>query len=161
MSIPLTSYLKLSKDDSPKSDAKKAKMAKVPYLSAVGSLMYAMVATRLNIAFAMGVVNRYMADLGKKHWEAVKHILRYLKGTSSKCIRFGNSDASIIGYSDADYVGCVDNIRSTSGYVFIFARATISWRSCLQDCTSSSTTEVEYIVMLDASKEAIWLARLV
>ena len=120
-----------------------------------------MVATRPDIAFAMGVVSRYMADPGKKHWEAVKHILRYLKGTSSKCLRFGNSDASIVGYTDADYAGCVDNRRSTSGYVFIFAGATISWRSCLQDCTSSSTTEAEYVAMSDASKEAIWLACLV
>ena len=161
VSTPLPSYLKLSKDDSPKSDAEKAEMAKVPYSSAVGSLMYAMVATRPDIAFAVGVVSRYMADPGKKHWEAVKHILRYLKGTSSKCLRFGNSDASIVGYTDADYAGCVDNRRSTSGYVFIFAGATISWRSCLQDCTSSSTTEAEYVAMSDASKEAIWLARLV
>ena len=161
VSTPLPSYLKLSKDDSPKSDAKKIEMAKVPYLLAVGSLMYAMVATRPDIAFAVGVVNHYMADPGKKHWEVVKHILRYLKGTSSKCLRFGNSDASIVGYTDADYVGCVDNKRSMSSYVFIFARETISWRSCLQDCTSSSTTKAEYVAMSDASKESIWLAHLV
>ena len=67
MSTPLPSYLKLSKDDSPKSDVKKTEMAKVPYSSAVGSLMYAMVATRPDIAFAVRVVSRYIADPGKKH----------------------------------------------------------------------------------------------
>ena len=102
------------------SDVEKAKMAKVPYSSAVGSLMYAMVATRPDIAFAVGVVSRYMANPGKKHWEAVKHILKYLKGTSSRCLRFGNSDASIIGYMDSDYGGCADTRRSTSGYIFLF-----------------------------------------
>ena len=67
----------------------------------------------------------------------------------------------MVGYTDLNYAGCVDNRRSTSGYVFIFARATISWRSCLQDCTSSSTREAEYVAMSDASKETIWLACLV
>ena len=150
VSTPLPSYLKISKDNSPKSDAKKAEMAKVPYLSTVGSLMYAMVGTRPDIAFAVGVVSRYMAGPGK-HWEAVKHILRYLKGTSSKCLRFGNSDASVVGYTDVDYASCVDNKSSTSGYVFIFTGATIFLRLCLQDCTSSSTTEAEYVAMSDAS----------
>ena len=161
VSTPLPSYLKLSKDDSPKSDAEKAEMAKVPYSSAVGSLMYVMIATRPDIAFAVGMVSRYMANPGKKHWIAVKHILKYLKGTANKCLRFGNSDASIVGYTDSDYGGCADTRRSTSGYVFLFAGGAISWRSCLQSCTSLSTTEAEYIAASDASKEAIWLARLV
>ncbi|MCO5595833.1 hypothetical protein L7F22_049884 [Adiantum nelumboides] len=94
--------LKLSKDDCPKSDAERAEMAKVSYSSALGSLMYAMVTTRLDIAFAVGVVSPYMENPGKKHSDAVKHILKYLKGTASKCLRFGNSEASIVGYTDAD-----------------------------------------------------------
>ncbi|MCO5575380.1 hypothetical protein L7F22_029180 [Adiantum nelumboides] len=114
-------------------------MAKVPYSLAVDSLMYAMVATRPDIAFALGVVSHYMANPGKKHWDAVKHLLRYLK----------------------DYAGCLDTQKSTSGYVFLFARATISWSSVLQTCTSSSTTESEYVAASSASKEVVWLARLV
>ena len=61
-------------------------MAKIPYASAVGSLMYAMIATRPDIAFAVGVVARYMATPRKKHWDAVKGIMRYLKGTADMCI---------------------------------------------------------------------------
>ncbi|MCO5571219.1 hypothetical protein L7F22_024955 [Adiantum nelumboides] len=76
LSTPMQPCLKLSKDDCLKSDAEKAKMAKVPYSSAVGSLMYAMVATKSDIAFAVGVVSCYMANPGKKHWDAVKHLLR-------------------------------------------------------------------------------------
>ncbi|MCO5601200.1 hypothetical protein L7F22_055319 [Adiantum nelumboides] len=102
-----------------------------------------------------------MADPGKKHWLAVKHILRYLKGTMSKCLCFGNSSASTVGYTNVDYAGCKDSRRSTSGYVFIFAGGAISWRSTLQDYTSSFTTEAEYVAASDASKEAVWLARLV
>ena len=65
-------------------------MAKVPYASAVGSLMYAMIATRPDIAFALGVVSRYMADPRKRHWQAVKCIMRYMKGTKDMSICFGN-----------------------------------------------------------------------
>ncbi|MCO5609842.1 hypothetical protein L7F22_064074 [Adiantum nelumboides] len=111
--------------------------------------MYAMVATRPDIAFAVGVLSRYMANASKKHWEAVKHIFWYLKGMVSKHLHFENSDASIVGYVNADYVGCVDNRRSTSGY-----GATVSWRSSFQNCTSSSTTKAEYVALSDASKEA-------
>ena len=164
LSTPMEAYLKLGKNDCPKSDSEKAEMAKVPYSSVVGSLMYAMVSTRPDIAYAVGVVSRYMANPGKRHWQAVKHILRYLKGTASKCLRFGNSELSIDGYTDSDYAGCVDTRRSTSGYVFLFAGAAVSWRSCLQRCTSSSTTEAEYVAISSAcvgSKEAVWLSRLV
>ncbi|MCO5567243.1 hypothetical protein L7F22_020932 [Adiantum nelumboides] len=101
-------------------------MAKVPYSSAVGSLMYATVATRPDIAFAMGVVSHYIANPGKKHWDAVKHFLRYLKGTTNKCLCFKNSEASMVGYTDADYAGCLDTRKSTSGYVFLFAGVAVS-----------------------------------
>ena len=160
LSMPLPPYVNLSKNDAPKSDKERASMAKIPYCSAVGFLMYAMVAARPDIAFAVGVVSRFMAVPGRKHWDAVKGILRYLSGTVDKCLCFGDGDAFIVGYSDADYVGNVDNRRSTSGYIFTFVGGAISWRSCLQDCTSVSTTEAEYIAASDASKEAIWLSRL-
>ncbi|MCO5560216.1 hypothetical protein L7F22_013827 [Adiantum nelumboides] len=161
LSTPMATYVELSKNVCPKSDAKKAKMEKVSYSSAVGNLMYAMVSTRPDIAFGVGVVSRYMAKPGKKHWEAMKHILRYLKGSASKCLHFGNIDASIVGYTHLNYAGCVDTRRSTSGYVFLFAGAAMSWRSCLQNCTLSSTTEAEYVAVSSSSKEAVWLSRLV
>ena len=58
-------------------------MAKVPYASTIGSLMYAMVCTRLDIAYAVKVVSRHMSNPRKQHWEAAKWILRYLRGTAS------------------------------------------------------------------------------
>ena len=89
-------------------------MAKVPYASCAGSLMYAMIATRPDIAFAVGVVSRFMSDLGEKHWEAVKGILRYLSGTKDMCICFGKSNSGVLGYTDSDYAGNSDNKRSTT-----------------------------------------------
>ena len=93
VSTPLPSYVKLCLDDFLESKAKKASMAKVPYLSTVvGSLMYAMIYTRSdNIAYVMGVLNRYMSNPDKKHWEAIKGVMQYLKGTR----------ACVEGYIDA------------------------------------------------------------
>ena len=84
LSTPLLAYLKLSKDDCPKSNEEKVVMAKVPYASPSGSLMYAMVATRPDIAHAVRVVSTFMLNPGEKHWEAVKTILRYLSGTTDR-----------------------------------------------------------------------------
>ena len=81
ISTLLPPYMKLSKEDSPKSNLEKEKMEKVPYSLAVSSLMWAMIATRRDIAFAMGVVSWYMANPGKKHWLVVKNIFRYCKQT--------------------------------------------------------------------------------
>ena len=151
----MDAYLKLGKNNCPKSNLEKAKMEKVPYSSAIGSLMYAMVSTQPNFGYAVGVVSKYMANPSKRHWEAVKHILRYLKGTISKCLCFGNNELSIDGYSNSNYAGCVDTRRSTSGYVFLFVRVVVSLRSCLQSCTSSFTNELEYVVVSSASKEVV------
>ncbi|MCO5593233.1 hypothetical protein L7F22_047240 [Adiantum nelumboides] len=70
-------------------------------------------------------------------------------------------ELSVKGYVDSDYAGCVDNRKSTTGWIYTFAGFAISWRSILQDCTSIFTTEAEYVALSEACKEAIWLARLV
>ena len=93
-------------------------MSKVPYALVVGSLMYAMVCTRSNIAHAVGVVSRYMSHCSIEHWNAVKWILKYLRGTSSKCLYFGGSTTSLQGYVDSDLAGDIDTRWSTIGYVF-------------------------------------------
>lgn len=136
-------------------------MDKIPYSSAVGSLMYAMIATRPDIAFAVGVVSRYMSNPGRKHWETVKGILRYLKATKDMRLCYGSQELCVKGYTDSDYAGDLDSRRSTSGYVFTLAGGAVSWRSRLQTCITQSTTEAEYVAASEACKEAIWLGRLV
>ena len=91
VNTPLPSHLKLTKEMCPKTQEEEDKMSKVPYASAIGSLMYAMVCTRLDIAHAVGVVSKYMSHPGIEHWNVVKWILRYLRGTSSKCLHLGGS----------------------------------------------------------------------
>ena len=124
-------------------------------------LMYAMVATRPDIAFAVGVISRYMANPRKQHWEAVKGVMRYLKGTQDLCICFGRQDAKVHGYVDSDYAGHPDNRKSTTGYVFTFMGGAVSWISRMQRCTALSTTKAEYVAASEACKEALWLSRLV
>ena len=134
-------------------------MSKVPYSSAVGSLMYAMVCTRLDIAHAVGVVSRYMNDPSKEHWMAVKWILRNLRSTTSHALCFGGSSIVLHGYVDSDMAGDKDSRRSKIGYAFIVGGTIVSCISKLQKVVALSSTEVEYVAAIEASKEMIWLQR--
>ena len=135
-------------------------MSKVPYASAVGSLMYAMVCTRPDIAHAVGVVSRFLSNPGKEHWEGVKWILKYLKGTSKMHLSFKRSNLTLQEFSDADLGGDLDGRKSTTGYIFTLGGTTISWKSKLQGRVSLSTTEAEYVAISEAAKEMIWLKNL-
>ena len=132
-------------------------MERIPYASAVGSLMYAMVCTRPDISQAVSVVSRFMANPGKAHWQGVKWILRYLKGTADKGLCFGGDTCKVSGFVDSDYAGDLDRRRSTTGYVFSIHGAPVSWRSMLQATVALSTTEAEYMAIAEGVKEALWL----
>ena len=133
-------------------------MSSVPYASAVGSLMYGMIGTRPDLAYAVGLVSRFMENPGRCHWSAVKWILRYLKGASDVCLNFKKSDKfEIEGFCDSDYSADLDRRRSIFGYVFKVGGNTVSWRSTLQHVVALSTTEAEYMALTEAAKERIWL----
>jgi hypothetical protein len=157
VSTPLGSHFKLTKDQSPKTDQEKAYMNKVPYASAIGSLIYAMVCTRPDIAHAVGVVSRYMSNPGKQHWEAVKWILRYLRGTSDMSLCFAGADLKLQGYVDADLAGDVDSRKSTTGFVYTLGGTAVCWASKLQKIVAISTIEAEYVALTEAGKEMVWL----
>lgn len=134
VTVPIAHHFKLSKAHSPKTEEDKKHMQNIPYSNAVGSLMYGMTCSRLDLAFAMSTVSRYMCDPGKPHWEVVKWIIRYVKGTLRHGLIYsrGNSiENSLIGYSDADFAADVDKRRSITGYVFTLFGNTISWKSQL------------------------------
>ena len=118
VSTPLASHFKLTKEMCPKTQEEREYMSTVPYSLAVGSLMYAMVCTRPDIAHVVGVVRRYMNNLGKEHWEAVKWILRYLRGNTTHELCFRGSNTILHGYVDSNMEGDKDNRRSTTEYVF-------------------------------------------
>ena len=118
---PLVGHHKLSSKQWPTIKKEKYEMGKVSYQSAVDSLMYAIVCTRPDIAYALGVVSRFMTNPGEAHWNTVKWILRYLKGTSRLCLCFGSGDPVLQAYTDADYAGDADSRKSTSGYLMTYA----------------------------------------
>ncbi|RVW62119.1 Retrovirus-related Pol polyprotein from transposon TNT 1-94 [Vitis vinifera] len=157
VSTPLGSHFKLSKEQSPKTEEERDHMSKVPYASAIGSLMYAMVCTRPDIAHAVGVVSRFMSRPGKQHWEAVKWILRYLKGSLDTCLCFTGASLKLQGYVDADFAGDIDSRKSTTGFVFTLGGTAISWTSNLQKIVTLSTIEAEYVAATEVGKEMIWL----
>ena len=133
---------KLSKSQCPQNDNDKVEMKKVPYASAVGSLIYTQVCTRPDIAFVVNALGRYLSDPGLDHWKAVKKVFRYLQGTKDHMLTFKKSDQlQVIGYSDFDFAGCPIDRKSTSGFIFMMGGGAISWKSVKQTLTTTSTME--------------------
>ena len=129
---PMGSHFKLS---SIKPDDKaecEAEMKDTPYASAVGSLMYSMVGTRPDIAYAVGLVSRFMSCPSREHWSTVKWVLRYIRSSADLKLTFTKSkEFKVRGYCDSDYSADLDRRRSITGYVFQVGENTISWRSGL------------------------------
>ena len=118
--------------------------------------MYTMVVTRHDVAHDVGVINKYMSNQGQNHWEAVKHIFRYLRGAKYVQLTYGLANPTAVkGCTNSDYAGNPNNQKSISGYIFTYGGGAISWRSKLQERTALSTKEAEYIVSSEAAKEAI------
>ena len=128
---PVSKGDKFSLCQCPKNDLETKEMQKIPYASAVGSLMYAQVCTRPSIAYIVGMLGRYLSNPGLDHWKAAKQVMRYLQRTKDFMLTYRKSDQlEIIGYSDSNFVGCQDSRRSTSG-LYLHA----CWRSYfLEEC---------------------------
>jgi hypothetical protein len=157
--------IKLSANQCTKTREEEEDMSHVLYANVVGSLMYAMVCTRLGIAHVVGVLSRYMSKPGKDRWTTVKGVFRYLCGTTSYGLCYQarpglDKVLDIHGFVDVDWAGDLDHKISTSGYVFNLFGGAISWMRKRQVVVALSTTEVEYMAATHASKEAIWLQRL-
>ncbi|KAJ4729013.1 Retrovirus-related Pol polyprotein from transposon TNT 1-94 [Melia azedarach] len=162
LDTPSAANAYLSVAFAPKSVEEKEYMSRVPYTSAVGSLMYAMVCTRPDLAQSVSVVSRFIGEPGKEHWQAVKRIFRYLKGTFDVGLIYGGDTQCLVTrFSDSDYAGDVDSRRSMTGYVFTLGSSVVSWKATLQPTVTLSTTEAEYMALTEAAKEGIWLKGLV
>lgn len=127
------------------------------YQSIVGSLMYALLGTWPDIAFAVPVVNRDGSNPTPAHYGAVERILRYLKGSSHLKLVYRGDLKPLTGYTDSAWAGDHDTRRSTSGYVFNVGSGAVSWSSKRQPTVALSTCEAEYGGQTQAAKEAVWL----
>ena len=155
--MPTRHGITFSKQQCPQTPQEEEDMRRIPYASAVGSLMYAMLCTRPDICYAVGVVSRFQSNPGPDHWVAVKHILKYLKRTRDYMLVYSRGNLDLLGYTDSDFQGDKDSRKSTSGSVFTLGGAAVVWRSIKQSSIADSTMEAEYIAASEAAKEAVWL----
>ncbi|KAK5840452.1 hypothetical protein PVK06_009353 [Gossypium arboreum] len=130
------------------------------YRSLVGCLLY-LTATRPDIMFAVSLLSRFMYCCNEKHFQAAKRVLRYIKGTLSHGMLFNKAESlKLVGYTDSDWGGSIDDMKSTSGYVFTLGSAIFCWSSKKQSVVTQSTVEAEYVVAAGAVNQAIWLKKI-
>ncbi|KIM60717.1 hypothetical protein SCLCIDRAFT_72313, partial [Scleroderma citrinum Foug A] len=149
VSTPLETNAKLTKIDMPEVNAKM-------YQSALGGLMYAMLETHPDLAYAVGALSKHAACPGQMHFAALKQWVKTNCHLADVNYR-KTMDMSLLGYVDADWAGDVDDCRSISGYTFITAGGAISWSSKKQPSVALSSTEAEYMTTTASVKEATWL----
>lgn len=154
--------LRLSRrDHSPRNDTEWELMSHTLYRSLVGSLMYLAIGTRPDIAYAIQQLCKFLDSYGSVHWEAGKHVVRYLKGTRTlRLVLGGEHVARLLAYTDSDLVSCVDTRRSVSGYSCTLGAGVITWSARQQKMVALSTCEAEYVAALEAGKEIAWLRML-
>ncbi|CAL9004065.1 unnamed protein product [Prunus brigantina] len=148
----------------PKGDDEMVLGPEVPYLSAIGALMYLAQCTRPDIAFSVNLLARYSSAPTSRHWTGIKHILRYLRGTTDMGLFYSSelTDApSIVGYADAGYLSDPHQGRSQTGYVFTCGGTAISWRSTKQTLVATSSNHSEILALHEASRECVWLRSMI
>jgi hypothetical protein len=127
------------------------------YRRLVGKLLY-LTNTRPDIAYATQQLSQFMHKPTMTHYKAACRVIRYLKHNPGRGLMFNrNSDIQILGYSDADWAGCLDTRRSTSGYCFFIGSFLISWKAKKQLTISKSSSEAEYRALSTATCELMWL----
>ncbi|CAM8983199.1 unnamed protein product [Rhodiola kirilowii] len=136
-------------------------VSQLEYSQVIGCLMYVMTSTRPDIAYAVGKLSRYTSNPSNLHWEAIKRVLKYLKGTMNYGLVYAGFPSVLEGYTDASWITNLEDHSSTSGWVFLLGGGAISWASKKQTCITSSTMESEFIAFAAAGKEAKWLRNLV
>lgn len=135
----------------------------VPYKEAVRSLTYLALAARPDIMFVVAKISLFLSSPKLCHWMAVKRIIRCIYGTKNYGILYKSKNDDIptlIGFSDADFVGDLPTRKSSTRYVFVSQNGAITWCSRKRRTVSLSTTEAEYIAARETAKEAIWIHNL-
>jgi hypothetical protein len=130
------------------------------YSESVGGLLYLASVTRPDLAMPVSALARHLSSPCIRHWQLLKAVLRYLKGTRTLGIVYGTSKGALELYTDADYATCKDTRRSRSGFVFKMYGGAVSWSSKLQSVVAQSTAESEYIAGAHAARHAVWVRRL-
>ncbi|UYV75740.1 hypothetical protein LAZ67_13001182 [Cordylochernes scorpioides] len=112
------------------------------------------------MAFAVTKLAQFCSNPGERHWQAAKHILRYLQATKNVSLIYKRGSDDILAFSDSDWANEIDDRRSTSGSAVTINGCLVSWRSKKQNCVSLSTMESEYIALAQTTKEILWIAQI-
>ncbi|RVW26509.1 Retrovirus-related Pol polyprotein from transposon TNT 1-94 [Vitis vinifera] len=135
--VPIVKGDEFSKAQCPQNDDEREEMRIIPYSYVVGGLMY-------------------LSNPGSQHWKAAKKVLRYLQGTKDLMLTYRSTNIlDVVGFCDADFPCCIDDKKSTTGYIFMMARRVVSWKSVKQTLTASSTMEAEYVACYEACCHAM------
>ncbi|GKB44399.1 ribonuclease H-like domain-containing protein [Tanacetum coccineum] len=129
-------------------------VSQLEYSRVIGSLMYAMTYTRLDIVFVVGKLSRYTSNPGTQHWQAIQRVLKYLKKTMDYRLTYTGYPSVLKGYIDASWISNTKHNSSTSGWVFLLGGGVISWASKKQACITGSTIESEFVALAAAGKES-------
>jgi hypothetical protein len=143
VNVPLVKGTKLSEEMCVNTPEEKQIMKGIPYASALGYLMYAILFTGPDLSHAIGILSRYQKNPGEEHWKHIKHVLRYVRGTLDYSLCFNGHNLQLQGYTDANWQGDLDGRRFTSGYIFTLAGGAISWCSKKQSSVALSSMEAE------------------
>ena len=155
---PIVKGDKFNKDQCPQNALEQEQMKNISYAYAVGSLLYAHVCTRIDIAMVVGMLGRYQSNPEMEHWKATKRVMQYLQGTKDYGLTYKYADhLKVVEYSDLDFAGCVNSRKFTSRYIFLLIGGAISWRSSKYTIVATSTMQAEFIARYKATTQALWL----
>lgn len=130
------------------------------YQSLVGALQYLTI-TRPDLSYAVNQASQFLHSPTEKHFQMVKRIFKYVKGTLAHGLHFSHpTKSTLVGYSDADWARCIETRRSTYGYSIFFGGNLISWSAKKQPTVSRSSCESEYRAMANTASELIWITHL-
>ncbi|GJR05033.1 zinc finger, CCHC-type containing protein [Tanacetum coccineum] len=136
-------------------------VSQLEYSIAIECLMYVMISTRPDIAFAIGKLSRYTSNPSALYWQALGRVFQYLKGTMGYGLTYSGYPSIIEGYSDTSWINNMEDHSSTSGWRILLEGGGISWASKKQTCITSSTMESEFVALAAAGNEAQWLRNLI
>ncbi|KAH9105565.1 hypothetical protein LEN26_014717 [Aphanomyces euteiches] len=126
------------------------------YRQAIGCLMYLMIGTRPDLAYAVQALSRHLNNPGKSHWESAKRVMRYVAGTLNYGLIYTGTSSTLTAYSDSDYASDPTTRRSITGYCTFVGGNLVSWCSNSQLVVATSTTEAEYIALAQATREVLF-----
>ncbi|KAE9212782.1 hypothetical protein PF004_g15533 [Phytophthora fragariae] len=155
---PCETGMKLSKTQSPATDAEREDMRGKPYKSLIGSLLYITTCTRPDVAYIVTQLSQFLENPGQQHWKAAIRVLRYLKTTKDFGIVYsGNNGKAVLEvYTDADWGSNLDGRRSVSGIMMMIGGAPGVFKSKYQRTVGLSSAEAEYMALSLCTQEVLW-----